>query len=84
MKIAKLAVETCVWPLYEFENGKYTLTAESKRIAEGTLEKKPITEWFKAQGRYKHLLSEDNAELVAKIQAEVDRKWNRLLALTKL
>ncbi|MBR7124939.1 MAG: pyruvate ferredoxin oxidoreductase [Candidatus Methanomethylophilaceae archaeon] len=84
MILAKLAVETCVWPLYEYENGKYTLTSESKRIAEGKSEKKPITEWFKAQGRYKHMLAEGNEELVAKVQAEIDRKWERLIALTKL
>ncbi|MBO7204975.1 MAG: pyruvate ferredoxin oxidoreductase, partial [Candidatus Methanomethylophilaceae archaeon] len=58
MILAKLAVETCVWPLYEYENGKYSLTSESKRIAEGKSEKKPVTEWFKAQGRYKHMLAE--------------------------
>ena len=84
MILAKLAVETCVWPLYEYENGKYTLTSESKRIAEGKSEKKPITEWFKAQGRYKHMLADGNEELVAKVQAEIDRKWERLIALTKL
>ena len=84
MILAKLAVETCVWPLYEYENGKYSLTSESKRIAEGKSEKKPITEWFKAQGRYKHMLAEGNEELVAKVQAEIDRKWERLIALTKL
>ena len=84
MILAKLAVETCVWPLYEYENGKYTLTSESKRIAEGKSEKKPITEWFKAQGRYKHMLAVGNVELVAKVQAEIDRKWERLIALTKL
>ncbi|MBO5654373.1 MAG: pyruvate ferredoxin oxidoreductase, partial [Candidatus Methanomethylophilaceae archaeon] len=81
MILAKLAVETCVWPLYEYENGKYSLTSESKRIAEGKSEKKPVTEWFKAQGRYKHMLAEGNEELVAKVQAEIDRKWERLIAL---
>ena len=84
MVIAKLAVETCVWPLYEFENGQFKLTAESKRIAEGTVEKKPVIEWFKAQGRYKHLLSEDNARIVDQVQAEIDRKWRKLIALSKL
>ena len=84
MVIAKLAVETCVWPLYEFENGKFRLTAESKRIAEGHVEKKPVIEWFKAQGRYKHLLSEDNAHIVEQVQAEIDRKWRKLIALSKL
>ncbi len=84
INMAKLSVETCVWPLYECENGKYTLTAESKRIAEGTQEKKPVTDWFKAQGRYKHLLADKNKDLVSQIQKEIDRKWDRLLKLAKL
>ncbi len=82
--MAKLSVETCVWPLYECENGEYRLTAESKRIADGVQEKKPITEWFKAQGRYKHMLKPENAELLEKVQAEIDRKWERLIKLSKL
>ena len=82
--MAKLSVETCVWPLYECENGEYRLTAESKRIADGVQEKKPITEWFKAQGRYKHMLKPENAELLEKVQAEINRKWERLIKLSKL
>ena len=84
INMAKLSVETCVWPLYEVENGVYSLTAESKRIADGVVEKKPVTEWFKAQGRYKHMLRPENADLVAQVQEEIDRKWDRLLKLSKL
>lgn len=84
VEISKLSVETCVWPLYEVENGTYILTAESKRIADGKVEKKPITEWFKAQGRYKHMLKPENAELVTQIQKEIDRKWDRLVKLSNL
>ncbi len=82
--IAKLGVETCVWPLYEVENGKYALTGESKRIAEGKLEKKPVTDWFKAQGRYKHMLKPENAPLVDKVQKEIDAKWEKLIRLSKI
>ncbi len=82
--MAKLSVETCVWPLYECENGTYRLTAESKRIADGQQEKKPITEWFQAQGRYKHMLKPENADLLKQVQEEIDRKWERLIKLSKL
>ena len=81
---AKLAVETCVWPLYEVVDGKYALTAESLKIANGVMEKKPVEEWFKAQGRYKHMLKPENADLVKGVQEELDRKWDRLLKLSKL
>ena len=84
INMAKLSVETCVWPLYEVDKGKYNLTAESLKIANGVLEKKPVTEWFKAQGRYKHMLKPENADLVKQVQEEIDRKWDRLLKLSKL
>ena len=84
INMAKLSVETCVWPLYEVDNGKYNLTAESLKIANGVMEKKPVTEWFKAQGRYKHMLKPENADLVKQVQEEIDRKWDRLLKLSKL
>ena len=84
INMAKLSVETCVWPLYEVVNGKYALTAESLKIANGVSEKKPVEEWFKAQGRYKHMLKPENADLVKQVQEEIDRKWDRLLKLSKL
>jgi len=84
INMAKLSVETCVWPLYEVVNGKYALTAESLKIANGVAEKKPVEEWFKAQGRYKHMLRPENADLVKQVQEEIDRKWDRLLKLSKL
>ncbi len=82
--MAKLAVDTCVWPLYEYENGKYTLTGESARIAEGKMEKKPITEWINAQGRYKHLTKEKYLPVVEHMQENIDRKWEKLQKLCKL
>jgi len=82
--MAKLAVETCVWPLYEVVNGEYALTGESARIAEGKVEKKPITEWINSQGRFKHLQQEKWAPVVESMQAETDRRWERLIRLSNL
>ena len=82
--MAQLAVETCVWPLYEVEKGNYTLTAESARIADGKLAKRPLTDWFGSQGRFKHLLKDRWATLVSEAQADVDAKWERLQKLCKL
>ncbi|WP_019177571.1 thiamine pyrophosphate-dependent enzyme [Methanomassiliicoccus luminyensis] len=83
VEIAKLAVETCVWPLYEYERGKWTLTGESKRIAEGSMEKRPVTDWIKAQGRFKHLQDPKWSSVVDEIQENVDFKWEELLRLSK-
>ncbi|MCM8805682.1 MAG: thiamine pyrophosphate-dependent enzyme [Candidatus Omnitrophica bacterium] len=72
MEITRIAVETCFWPLYECENGKYKLNYKPK-------EKKPITEWLKLQGRFAHLLKPGNEHIVEEIQKEVDRRWEELL-----
>ncbi len=84
IEIAKLAVETGIWPLYEYENGKWRFTAESKRMAEGKMERRPIIDWLKSQGRFKHLLDPKWSSTVVEIQANVDRKWDELVQLSKL
>jgi pyruvate/2-oxoacid:ferredoxin oxidoreductase beta subunit len=69
VKLARLAVQTCYFPLYEVENGdKYTLNIKVQN-------KKPIDEYIKLQGRYRHL----KPEAIAAIQAGVDLNWERLL-----
>lgn len=73
IEIAKEAVETCFWPLYEVENGQWRLTYRPK-------EKKSYVEWMKRQGRFKHLFKEGNEALLADLQAEVDQRWAELLA----
>ena len=81
IEIAKLAVETCVWPLYEVVDGEYALTAESKRIADGKLEKRPITDWINSQGRFKHLTEERWAPVVEDMQKQLDKSWEKLVKL---
>ena len=82
--ISKLAVDCCVWPLYEVVDGEYSLSADSLRIADGKVEKKPITDWFDSQGRFKHLKDERWAPVVEEIQKDVDKKWEKLLKLCGL
>jgi pyruvate ferredoxin oxidoreductase beta subunit len=69
-----LAVDTCYWPLYEVEDGQWRLTYKPK-------EKLPAIAWLKRQGRFRHLLREENQPLVDQFQADVDRRWERLLEL---
>jgi pyruvate ferredoxin oxidoreductase beta subunit len=82
--ISKLAVETCIWPLYEYENGDWRLTGESLRIAEGSREKKPVSDWLSSQGRFKHLMKGKFTGVADEIQANVDKKWESLLKLCKM
>ncbi|MDR0198724.1 MAG: pyruvate ferredoxin oxidoreductase [Methanomassiliicoccaceae archaeon] len=84
VNLAQLAVETCVWPLYEVENGKFRLTAESAKIADGKLAKRPLTDWLNAQGRFKHLMKDKWMQLVEDAQSDIDAKWERLQKLCKL
>lgn len=72
IELARLAVDTCFWPLYEVVDGKYSLTYKPK-------EKKPLVEWLKRQGRFKHLFKEKNKGIIEKLQWRVDRDWDKLL-----
>jgi len=71
IQIAELATETCVWPLYEVEDGVLNITNTPK-------EKKPVREWLESCGRFKHLFKGGNEELIEEIQADVDRDWKKL------
>ncbi|MCM8780294.1 MAG: thiamine pyrophosphate-dependent enzyme, partial [Candidatus Omnitrophica bacterium] len=76
IEIAKLAVETCFWPLYEVENGKWKITYMPK-------EKKPIAEFYKAQKRFAHLFNEENKSFLDELQAYIDKVWQDLLGKAK-
>ena len=73
-----LAVETGAWALYEFENEKMTFNGKSKLLLEKKIEPKPIEEWIKYQGRFKHLFSPIRDEKTLKsIQDNADIIWER-------
>jgi len=61
-KVAKLAVETGLYPLIEYENGVL--------ISRRQITPKPVEEYLKTQGRFKHLLN--NAEAIKQIQDIAD------------
>lgn len=61
-EVAKLAVETGLYPLIEYENG--VLTGRRQFTP------KPVEEYLKAQGRFKHLLNKP--EEIKKIQEIAD------------
>jgi pyruvate ferredoxin oxidoreductase beta subunit len=72
LKYSKLAVDTCLWPIFEVEDGAYKLSRKPK-------EKLPIEAWLKGQGRFSHMFKPENADMIEKFQAYVDKKWERLL-----
>ena len=76
IEMARLAVETCHWPLYEVVDGEYKVTFKPR-------EKKPVVEWLKKQRRFRHLMTPENKDIITSIQEKIDRDWDRLLALSK-
>ncbi|MBI5057490.1 MAG: pyruvate ferredoxin oxidoreductase [Nitrospirae bacterium] len=71
MTLCKIAVDTCYWPLYEIENGVLKINVKPK-------EKKPITDFLKPQGRFKHLFAPENEWMLKKIQEDIDSEWELL------
>ena len=70
--LSRLAVETCYWPLYEIENGALKVTFKPK-------EKKPLVDFLKPQGRFKHLFQPENEAVLKQLEADIDSDWQRLL-----
>jgi len=73
-----LAVETGAWLLYEYENEKMTFNGKSKLILEKKIERKPVEEWIKYQGRFRHLFQpkKDTARIKA-IEDHIDQTLER-------
>lgn len=67
IRVGRLAVETALWPLYEMETGVVTKARKIKN-------RKPVEEYLKLQGRFKHLFKGDAAGEISRIQALAD--WN--------
>ena len=76
MEVCKMAVETCFWPLYEVENDVWKVNYEPKN-------KRPVEDFLKLQGRFKHLFKKGNEDLIAEIQRDVDHRWELLLKKAK-
>ena len=72
IEIARMAVDTCFWPLFEVENGKWKLNYKPK-------EKLPLRDWLQKQGRFRHLFRPENEHMIEELQAAVDKRWEELL-----
>jgi len=63
IQLGKLAVETGLFPLYEVENGQYRLTKKVSKV-------KPLDEYLKLQGRFRHLTEDLRKEIQERINQE--------------
>lgn len=65
VRLGRLAVETGVFPLFEVENGRYHLTVEVPKI-------RPVTDYMKPQGRFRHLRGKELAFIQKHTQAQYE------------
>ena len=67
IKAGRLAVETGVFPLYEVEHGRYRFTGKIEKL-------RPVKEYLKIQGRFRHL----SEEMINTIQKRVVEEYEKL------
>jgi pyruvate ferredoxin oxidoreductase beta subunit len=68
ISMGRLAVETGVFPLFEVEHGHYRVSPDMPKKL------RPIRDYFKPQGRFRHLSTEE----IDKIQEKVTVEFNKL------
>lgn len=78
VRIAKLAVETGLWILYEYYDGKVSISGPSRPYMDPA-KRKPIEEYLKMQGRFRAITS----ELVEEIKKYVDENWRWIRKLAE-
>ena len=67
VKLGRLAVKSGVFPLYEIENGRYTLNQDPDPLT-------PLKDYLKPQGRFRHLTD----DVVAQIQQRVLEEYAKI------
>jgi pyruvate ferredoxin oxidoreductase beta subunit len=74
IKIAKLAVQTTIFPIYEVEKGKYKLNINMRN---------PIAaeEYLKLQGRFSHLFRPEFKEELETIKQSIKERWAKVLTM---
>lgn len=72
VKIGKMAVETGLVELYEYENNRLTLTGPSRKLL--TRKRRPVSEYLTSQTRFRSL----QPRQAEHIQEDIDQRWNDL------
>lgn len=71
IKLGRLATQCGVWPLYEIIEGKLVLSKVTRDQVEGKKKRKPVSDYFKTQTRFRTLSDEQ----IAEIQEEIDKQF---------
>jgi pyruvate ferredoxin oxidoreductase beta subunit len=72
IKYGRLAVDACVFPLYEVVNGKYRLTYQPQRVI-------PVKDYLGGQGRFRHLTDKE----IEQIQVSVNSDYQKIVRLSE-
>ena len=72
IKVGRLATETGLFPLYEVEDGVYRITRKGGAL-------KPLDEYIRGQGRFRHWKDEE----IRTLGEQVRTGWERLLRLER-
>lgn len=73
------AVDCCYFPLYEVEKGQTTLSYNPEK----SNKKIQVADWLAMMGRTRHLIKPQYRGVTENIQKEIDRRWERLKALSE-
>lgn len=78
VRVARLAKETGIFPVFEAEHGEITAVSPIRR-------RQPVEAYLALQSRFAHLFAEPRRDdLIARIQAQADRNIERFGLLTDL
>ena len=72
--VIEAGVNSCYFPLFEIEQGKYNLTYDPQKAKK----KIPLIDWFAMMQRTKHLSDPKYTKIVQAAQDEVDRRFEIL------
>ena len=75
--VVQAAADCCFFPLYEIERGVTTITYDPEPLGRRI----PVADWLGLLGKTRHLCKPENAAVLASIEAEVERRWQRLKAM---
>jgi pyruvate ferredoxin oxidoreductase beta subunit len=71
IRLGRLAVETGIFPLYEVVDGKYKITVDVPKL-------RPVEDYFRLQGRFRHLTKDMIDQIQRRVRKEHDRLRKRV------
>jgi pyruvate ferredoxin oxidoreductase beta subunit len=74
VKAGRMAVQTGIFPLYEVEDGKYRMTIETREL-------RPVEEYLKLQGRFRHLSENEKKVIQERVNQEYKKLMNKVECL---